>query len=178
VHALRTGIHEPAPQRGLPALTGISEAAFFPVENHLGPENQILIERLGDLSGQLIPFRRIIFFAQIAGDIAKFLFPDQPGQHFPKRPGHDGGVKIRIGSIAGYERGEDFFQKFAGKRKAVIGRNAVEFSQLKQNPLGHPRALHHDGLSRERFFRGRLRQPVGQAADKFFQIVADDDFHD
>src|SRR4029077_9994833 len=116
----RSGLLQLAPTDRLPILP----LARVPIQNHLRPKDEVLVERVSDSSGQLIGAQFGAFAAEIVGDCSKLRTGSKARQIFHDPPRH----YILIKKICRFGLRESVLQKIVKellwKRKLHIRANA------------------------------------------------------
>ena len=123
---------------------------FFPGQNHLRPENQVLVEQVRDAAGKLNELARIRATGEILLERPELPAAKQTGQglhYFPKHHLAFEGWIVRHGRQDGPKHlvGEGF-----GKPEPGVGADAVIAGQFQLEPAFHALVAHDDDLRLER----------------------------
>lgn len=164
---------QPPPEFGLPGFVVHAAPAAFPGDHHVGAEDEVLVEEVGDAPGKLIALDVLRVVFDVAADGCECRVVQAVGQRFHDFPLQGRRVAGGRRKGVGQDRAEHFVQEGVGEREADVGADAVAAGQFHGEPARHSRALHHDRFRGQGIGPG-IPDAFGQAAGENFQPVADE----
>ncbi len=155
------------PEDGLPVVL----PSFFPAGDHVGTEDGVLVEGVGNLAGKLVEFQLPLPPGQVTRQGGELQVVQETGEqpHDPPRQHR----RVEGGCSGEIRQGlpEQVPDKGIGERIDAVGPYAHCFCQLHGKPALHPLALDHDHLRRQGVGQG-TPQNLAELGDEVLHPVA------